>query len=91
MSHFNERPAPGRALVDLAHEILDLTEDRDHWRREALHYKGLFEMMQQAQRDSIKSSEGLICDIFKAALDPDSGINRMQRAIERDPLKGAQT
>lgn len=78
-------------IVQFAQEILELAEERDYWRREAMHYK---EMVEEDMRDtqaSIKRHEETFAGILVAALDPDSGINRASRAIARDPLKGKQS
>jgi hypothetical protein len=76
-------------VIQFAEEILDLAADRDYWKRQALHYKGMCEMYQQSASNSLREYEQQFAGMLTAALDPDSGINRAARAIEHDPLRGA--
>jgi hypothetical protein len=77
-------------IVNFAHQILDLEEDRNHWRRQALHYKGMYDMHAKSTDESIQHNMQLMGTVLLAALDEDSGLNRMYRALDRDPLKGAR-
>jgi hypothetical protein len=77
-------------VVDFAEQILELAAERDHYRREAFHYKEMFQEGMEDTRKSIESSEQLFGNLLVAALDPDSGINRMQRAMGRDPKRGSE-
>jgi len=77
-------------IVDFARQILDLEEERNYWCQQAMHYQAMHEDHMESTMKSIKSSEAMFGKILIAAIDPDSGINRMHRAVLRDPLKGAQ-
>lgn len=78
-------------IVDFANQILDLADERDHWRAQAKHFEALHLQHMATVNESIKDSEELFGKILTAALDPDSGINRQMRAMARDPLQGAQS
>lgn len=77
-------------IVDFANQILDLEEDRNYWRREALHYKEMYEQWADIANKSNQAVMESISTVLSAALDEDSRLNRMYRAVERDPLKGAR-
>ncbi len=75
-------------IVDFAHQILELEEDRNYWRREALHYKSMHEESMLDLDKRVQMNTEHLATILTAAIDPNSGINRMARAMSRDPLKG---
>ncbi len=77
-------------LVDMAYAIIELNEQAVYWKAEALHYQKMHEEHMQDQNKELAGHQANIGKILKALVDPDSGINRRERAIERDPLKGAQ-
>ncbi len=81
--------ADTNAATNLADAIDSLRQQVDYWRAEAVHWQKLAELHMDATRQSIASHEESFGNMLVAALDPDSGINRMVRAIDRDPLKGA--
>lgn len=75
--------------IDLATSVLELAEDRDAWRRRAL--KAEEENLAYAEHFVAErvAGERQMLSIFAAALDPNNGIDRAARALQRDPLKGA--
>lgn len=76
--------------ADLAHDIVSMQEEIRYWQRESDHWQSLAETHMEASEKSRDHTMGLIGTVLGAALDPESGLNRMHRALERDPLKGAQ-
>ena len=78
-------------VTDFARQILELESERDYWRSKAIHYEEEAKDSIEHINASVEGYEQLWGTLLIAALDPDSGINRAQRAVQRDPLKGALT
>jgi hypothetical protein len=77
-------------VESLASQILSMAEERDYWRRQALRYQHMHEEHMDDLDKQLKQHEENAGNILMAILDPDSGINCMARAVQRDPLKGAK-
>lgn len=71
-------------LIGMAHAILDLADERDRYRLEAMHYKAMAEEYMAHVNESIKSSEETFGKVFIALLDPNSNFNRAQAALTRE-------
>lgn len=89
---FDDLPpiTPREQLVKMAYAIIDMNEELYELRnakREAEEWRAKY---LGALDDSINHSQAMIGNILQAAVDPDSGLNRMHRALARDPLQGAQ-
>jgi hypothetical protein len=76
-------------LIEMASAILELADECEYYRRRCHQQELDLEEYRQHVEDSIKDHEQSFVGMLSAALDPDSGINRMARAVVRDPLKGA--
>ena len=76
-------------VTDFARQILELESERDYWRSKAIHYEQIANDSMEQINASVEGYEQLWGTLIAAALDPNSGINRAQRAVNRDPLKGA--
>lgn len=81
--------SPTYEVERLAQQILNMADERDYWRRQALHYQQMHEEHMQDLGERVDEGNRHMASMLTAALDPNSGINRMVRAVERDPLKGA--
>jgi hypothetical protein len=75
-------------IVNMAYEIIELAEERDYWKRQAKHYKEMYEMWAEHSNKMSQGHVEIIGTVFTALLDENSGINKMHRAMERDPLHG---
>lgn len=78
----------GDFAIKLAASIMALAEDRDEWRHRAILAEKEEKFYRDTTMNSIREQEKAIGEMFIGLLDPDNGLARMARAIERDPLKG---
>jgi len=79
----------GSFAVKMASSVLSLEEDRDHWRRRAIRAEVELEKYQQHLSQQLRESQEHTGRMLLALMDPNNGLARAARAIERDPLKGA--
>jgi len=63
-------------IVVLAHEVVELYRENKRLKEDIEHYKELADINQKSVRDSIKHNENMIGTMLKAAIDPDSIINK---------------
>lgn len=78
-------------IVEFAHQILELEDSRNFWRSEAEHYKQLYETWFESANKSSDNTMNILGTILTATLDENSNLNKMYRAMDRDPLKGEQS
>jgi hypothetical protein len=64
-------------VVDIAYQIIALHEENKHLRSELEHYKEIAQMGHDSMSASIKHSEEMIGLVLKAAIDPESNLNKM--------------
>ena len=78
----------GDFAIKLAASIMALAEDRDEWRHRAIRAEKEEKFYRDTTMNSIREQEKAFGEMFVGLLDPNNGLARMVRAVERDPLKG---
>ena len=73
-------------IVDLAYQIIALHEENTTLRDELVHYKKMHELSSETIRQSDIHTKEITSIVLTAAIDPDSIINRGQRAILEDQM-----
>lgn len=74
-------------VVDFAHQIINMQIENEHLRHEVEHYKSMHEQHCEQTTRSIKSSREFTGILLKAALDPDSVINRGHAALIKEEVE----
>jgi len=68
-------------IVDFAYQIIAIHKENEQLRNELNHYKKMHESNCESMNRSYEHTKEMTAIILSATLDPDSIINRGQRAI----------
>ncbi len=66
-------------VVDFAYQIIDIHREIAHLKNQVKHYKGMCEMLQKGQSDSINHNKKMIGMVLSAAIDPNSNLNKPRK------------
>ncbi len=72
----------------MARGVLDLAEERDYWRSLALKNEARLQEYDEDLDHQLQEAQDRAGKTLTALLDPNNGLTRAVRALERDPLKG---
>ncbi len=77
-------------LRNFVEELDSVLEENAYLRHENARLTLALQSHTDHLQESLQAYEQQMVGTLNAALDPDSAINRIARAVRRDPLKGAQ-